>query len=267
VEKTMISKNKLKDNIKTEFESILPNILNKVAKQKVIPSPLGMDISLRKRINLKLSQVVIATSLIVGIFSYGGYSYYTPNTIMSISVTPNVLNTFFKLNTNETIGDPDDEINFTMTINNYSVVVEVEADSEVYNQALKEMNLSNISYQQSLKILLSSLDQSGRIDISNNIGQVKFKILDSNTNRLNRVKNYVITNLSKDVGFKDSKMILVDQVEYNVSSGLTTRMHPAKAMAINEIMLNSSEYNIEDLTRMDKLDLIRIMMKIKRDKR
>jgi hypothetical protein len=111
------------------------------------------------------------------------------------------------------------------------------------------------------------LDQSGRIDISNNIGQVKFKILDSNTNRLNRVKNYVITNLSKDVGFKDSKMILVDQVEYNVSSGLTTRMHPAKAMAINEIMLNSSEYNIEDLTRMDKLDLIRIMMKIKRDKR
>jgi hypothetical protein len=44
-------------------------------------------------------------------------------------------------------------------------------------------------------------------------------------------------------------------------------MHPAKAMAINEIMLNSSEYSIEELTRMDKLDLIRIMMKIKRDKR
>jgi hypothetical protein len=154
-----------------------------------------------------------------------------------------------------------------MTINNYSVVVEVEADSEEYNQALKEMNLINISYQQSLKILLSSLDRSGRIDISNNIGQVKFKILDSNTNRLNRVKNYVITNLSKDVGFKDSRMISIDQVEYNVSSGLTTRMHPAKAMAINEIMLNSNDYSIEELTRMDKLDLIRIMMKIKRDKR
>jgi hypothetical protein len=152
-----------------------------------------------------------------------------------------------------------------MTINNYSVVVEVEADSEEYNQALKELNLSNISYQQSLKILLNSLDQSGKIDISNNVGQVKFKILDSNTSRLDRVKNYVNSSLSKDVGIKDSKMILIDQVEYNTT--LNNRMHPAKVMAINEIMLNSNEYSFEELSRMDKLDLIRIMMKIKRDRR
>jgi hypothetical protein len=44
-------------------------------------------------------------------------------------------------------------------------------------------------------------------------------------------------------------------------------MHPAKAMAINEIMLSSNEYSLDELTKMDKLDLIRIMMKIKRDKR
>jgi hypothetical protein len=62
-------------------------------------------------------------------------------------------------------------------------------------------------------------------------------------------------------------MISIDQVEYNVSSGLTTRMHPAKAMAINEIMMNSSQYSLDELSRMDKLDLIRIMMKIKRDRR
>jgi hypothetical protein len=261
----MTSKNKIKETLKVEFDSVLPNVLNKVAKQKVTPSPLGMDISLRKRLNIKLSQAIIAASLLVGIFSYGGYSYYTPNTIMSISVTPNILNTLFKLNTNDIIGNPDDEINFTMTINNYSVVVEVEADSEEYNQALKELNLSNISYQQSLKILLNSLDQSGKIDISNNVGQVKFKILDSNTSRLDRVKNYVNSSLSKDVGIKDSKMILIDQVEYNTT--LNNRMHPAKVMAINEIMLNSNEYSFEELSRMDKLDLIRIMMKIKRDRR
>jgi hypothetical protein len=261
----MTSKNKIKETLKVEFDSVLPNVLNKVAKQKVTPSPLGMDISLRKRLNIKLSQAIIAASLLVGIFSYGGYSYYTPNTIMSISVTPNILNTLFKLNTNDIIGNRDDEINFTMTINNYSVVVEVEADSEEYNQALKELNLSNISYQQSLKILLNSLDQSGKIDISNNVGQVKFKILDSNTSRLDRVKNYVNSSLSKDVGIKDSKMILIDQVEYNTT--LNNRMHPAKVMAINEIMLNSNEYSFEELSRMDKLDLIRIMMKIKRDRR
>jgi hypothetical protein len=264
----MISKNKVKDSLKNEFETILPNVLNKVAKQKVIPSPLGMDISLRKRISIKLSQAIVAASLLIGMFSYGGYSYYTPNTIMSISVTPNILNTFFGLNTiSEAIGNPNDEISFTMTINNYSVVVEVEADSEDYNEAIKEMNLRNISYQESIRILLNSLDQSGRIDISNNVGQVKFKILDSNPNRLDRIKNYITTNLSKDVGIKDSKMISIDQVEYNVSSGLTTRMHPAKAMAINEIMLSSNEYSLDELTKMDKLDLIRIMMKIKRDKR
>jgi hypothetical protein len=261
----MTSKNKIKETLKVEFDSVLPNVLNKVAKQKVTPSPLGMDISLRKRLNIKLSQAIIAASLLVGIFSYGGYSYYTPNTIMSISVTPNILNTLFKLNTNDIIGNRDDEINFTMTINNYSVVVEVEADSEEYNQALKELNLSNISYQKSLKILLNSLDQSGKIDISNNVGQVKFKILDSNTSRLDRVKNYVSSSLSKDVGIKDSKMILIDQVEYNTT--LNNRMHPAKVMAINEIMLNSNEYSFEELSRIDKLDLIRIMMKIKRDRR
>jgi hypothetical protein len=44
-------------------------------------------------------------------------------------------------------------------------------------------------------------------------------------------------------------------------------MHPAKVMAINEIMMNSNEYSLEELTRMDKLDLIRIMMKIKRDRK
>jgi hypothetical protein len=264
----MISKNKIKDRLKTEFNSILPNVINSVNKQKVVPSPLGMDISLRKRVNVKLSQVIIATSLIIGMFSYGGYSYYTPNTIMSISVTPNILNTIFGLNTiSETIGNPNDEVSFTMTINNYSVVVEVEADSEDYNQAIKQMSLRNISYQESIKILINSLDETGRIDISNNVGQLKFMILDSNTNRLDRIKNYINTNLSKDVGIKDSKMISIDQVEYNVSSGLTTRMHPAKAMAINEIMMNSSQYSLEELSRMDKLDLIRIMMKIKRDRR
>jgi len=262
----MISNNKIKNNLKTEFDAILPNVLNKVAKQKVTPSPLGMDISLRKRLSIKLSQAIVAASLLTGMFSYGGYSYYTPNTIMSISVTPNILNTVFGLNsTSEVIGNPDEEINFTMTINDYSVVVEVEADSDEYNEAIKEMNLSNISYQQSLKILLNSLDQTGRIDISNNVGLVKFKILDSNTSRLDRVKNYVNTNLSKDVGIRNSKMIMIDQVEY--ATTLDNRMHPAKVMAINEIMLNSKEYSLEELTRMDKLDLIRIMMKIKRDKR
>jgi hypothetical protein len=262
----MISKNKIKDLLKTEFNSILPNVLNKVAKQKVIPSPLGMDISLRKRIRIKLSQAIVAASLLVGMFSYGGYSYYTPNTIMSISVTPNILNTIFGLNTiSEVIGNPNEEINFTMTINNYSMVVEVEADAEDYNQAIKGMNLRNISYQESIKILLNSLDQSGRIDISNNVGQVKFKILDSNTNRLDRMKNYINTTLPKDVGIKNSNMISIDQVEYN--STLNNRMHPAKVMAINEIMMNSNEYSLEELTKMDKLDLIRIMMKIKRDKR
>jgi hypothetical protein len=185
---------------------------------------------------------------------------------MSISVTPNILNTLFHLSaTDNMIGNPDDEINFTMTINNYSVVVEVEADSEEYNNAIKEMNLSNISYQQSLIILLNSLDESGRIDISNNVGQVKFKILDSNTSRLDRVKNYVNTDLYKDVGIKNSRMISIDQVEYNTT--LNNSMHPAKVMAINEIMMNSNEYSLEELTRMDKLDLIRIMMKIKRDRK
>jgi hypothetical protein len=262
----MISKSKIKDTLKTEFDSVLPNVLNKVAKQKVVPSPLGMDISLRKRLSLNLTQAVVATSLVIGIFSYGGYSYYSPNTIMSISVTTNILNTLLKLNaTDDMIGNPDDEINFTMTINNYGVVVEVEADSEDYNEAIKEMNLRNISYQQSLRILLTSLDESGRIDISNNVGQVKFKILDSNTNRLDRVKNYVNTGLYKDVGIKNSRMISVDQVEYNTT--LNNRMHPAKVMAINEIMMNSNDYSLEELTRMDKLDLIRIMMKIKRDRK
>jgi hypothetical protein len=185
---------------------------------------------------------------------------------MSISVTPNILNTIFGLSAlSEAIGNPDEEINFTMTINNYSMVVEVEADSEDYNEAIKEMNLRNISYQESIKILLNSLDQSGRIDISNNIGRVKFKILDSNTSRLDRMKNYINTSLPKDVGIKDSKMISIDQVEYN--STLNNRMHPAKIMAINEIMMNSNEYSLEELTKMDKLDLIRIMMRIKRDKR
>jgi hypothetical protein len=262
----MISKNKIKDTLKTEFETILPNVLNKVAKQKVTPSPLGMDISLRRRISIKLSQAIVAASLLIGMFSYGGYSYYTPNTIMSISVTPNILNTIFGLSAlSEAIGNPDEEINFTMTINNYSMVVEVEADSEDYNEAIKEMNLRNISYQESIKILLNSLDQSGRIDISNNIGRVKFKILDSNTSRLDRMKNYINTSLPKDVGIKDSKMISIDQVEYN--STLNNRMHPAKIMAINEIMMNSNEYSLEELTKMDKLDLIRIMMRIKRNKR
>jgi hypothetical protein len=266
VKNPMISKSKIKDTLKNEFDSVLPNVLNKVAKQKVIPSPLGMDISLRRRLSLNLTQIVIATSLLVGIFSYGGYSYYSPNTIMSISVTPNILNTLFNLSaTDNMIGNPDDEINFTMTINNYSVVVEVEADSEEYNNAIKEMNLSNISYQQSLRILLNSLDESGRIDISNNVGQVKFKILDSNTSRLDRVKNYVNTDLYKDVGIKNSRMISIDQVEYNTT--LNNSMHPAKVMAINEIMMNSNEYSLEELTRMDKLDLIRIMMKIKRDRK
>ena len=262
----MISKSKIKDTLKNEFDSVLPNVLNKVAKQKVIPTPLGMDISLRRRLSLNLTQIVIATSLLIGIFSYGGYSYYSPNTIMSISVTPNILNTLFNLSaTDNMIGNPDDEINFTMTINNYSVVVEVEADSEEYNNAIKEMNLSNISYQQSLRILLNSLDESGRIDISNNVGQVKFKILDSNTSRLDRVKNYVNSELHKDVGIKNSRMISIDQVEYNTT--LNNSMHPAKVMAINEIMMNSNEYSLEELTRMDKLDLIRIMMKIKRDRK
>jgi hypothetical protein len=60
-------------------------------------------------------------------------------------------------------------------------------------------------------------------------------------------------------------MISIDQVEYNTT--LNNSMHPAKVMAINEIMMNSNEYSLEELTRMDKLDLIRIMMKIKRDRK
>jgi hypothetical protein len=264
----MVSKNKLKEMLKQEFESVLPNVYNNVAKTKVIPSPLGMEISIKKRLSIKLSQAIIAASLILGVSSFGGYSYYTPNTVMSISVTPNIINTLLRLNTvEEVVGDPNQEVNFTMTINSYNRVVEVEADSSDYNQAIINMGLNNMMYQQALKQLFISLDEAGRIDMLNSVGQVKFKVLDSNSSRQQRFNDYIKSRLSNELGLRDSKMIKLESIEYNTSLGLTDNMHPAKAMAINEIMLNSNEYTVSELASKDKLELIRIMMEIKRRKR
>lgn len=264
----MVSKNKLKEMLKQEFESVLPNVYSKVAKTEVIPSPLGMEISIKRRISINLSQAIIAASLLLGVSSFGGYSYFTPNTVMSISVTPNIINAILKLNTiEETLGDPNQEVNFTMTINNYNRVVEVEADSSDYNQVIKDMGLNNMMYQQALKQLFLSLDEEGRIDMMNSIGQVKFKVLDSNSSRQQRFNDYINSKLSNELGLTDNRMIKLETIEYNASLGLTDNMHPAKAMAINEIMLNSSEYTVSELVNKDKLELIRIMMEIKRRKR
>jgi hypothetical protein len=264
----MVSKNKIKDALKKEFNSILPNVYDNVIKTKATPQPLGMNISIKKRLVLTVNQIILTASLLIGIMSYGGFSYYTPNTIMSIVVTPNIINTILKLNSPEQIALADDkEVMLTMSINDYNMVVDLESDSAELNEKLSNLNLHNKQYRIVLKQLIINLDQEGKIDLNNNVGQVRITILDSNKNRRERISNYINDRLHDELGMKENRIIKTERIEFETSIGSVSNVHPAKAMAINEIMLNSNEYTLDELLRKDKVELIKIMMRIKRNKR
>ena len=92
-------------------------------------------------------------------------------------------------------------------------------------------------------------------------------VLDPNNNRVVRMQKYIGENLPKELGIINKRMIISEYVEYNSSTGLSPTVHPAKAMAIQEIMLQTDRYTFDELVAMDKMQLLRVMMEIKRSKR
>ena len=264
----MVTKKQLEQKLKQEFDTMLPNILLKIQKTKVLPAPLGFEINLKQQAVINMTQLVIASTLVVGVMSYGGYSYYSPNTIMSITVTPTILNSLLNLNLATQVSEANTpSVNITLAINDYSRVVEVAADEEEYHQALNNMGLRNKNYQTALHELFGLLDSRGNIDMNDNFGQVKIMVLDPNNNRVVRMQKYIGENLPKELGIINKRMIISEYVEYNSSTGLSPTVHPAKAMAIQEIMLQTDRYTFDELVAMDKMQLLRVMMEIKRSKR
>lgn len=264
----MITKKELKQKLRAEFDAIIPNVYNKISKKKVIPSPLGFEVNIKQKLVINFSRLAIAASLIIGLLSYGGYSYYTPNTIMSINVNPTILNTLLKLSGLETTAEVVESVNITVAVNDYERVVDVSADTDMYHQALIELKLTNQNYQVALQKVFVLLNEHGSIDIIKNSGRVTFMILDDNQSRIDKFTKYIIQNLPNDVGVKNQRMIQTETIEFDTSTNnLTGKVHPAKAMAIKEIMLQTNQYSFEQLAAMDKMQLLHIMMELKRNKR
>ena len=264
----MISKKQLKQDLKQEFEKILPDVYSKVVARRVLPSPLGFEINIKKRLSISFSKLALATALLLGVLSYGGYSYYNPNTILSINVSPTLLNTILRLGGYApTIEENEANVSITLAVNDYERVVELDADHQEYHNALNAMGLINQNYQLALRRLFIHLMQNGDYDLRANAGAVTIMILDSNPRRIEKFNNYINQRLSNDLGVVNKQLIKTEKVEFETSPGMAPSIHPAKAMAIKEIMLRTNKYTFEQLSAMDKMELLRVMMELKRNNR
>ncbi|MDD3383810.1 MAG: hypothetical protein WC123_03965 [Bacilli bacterium] len=263
---------KLKENMKNEFNSIIPDVLNQIVNTPVVKEEVNYSSdNIYNFIKFKAVFAMVALLFFIAVGGAGGYTYYNPMTFLTISISPSILDSIISnmSSSNEEIKEETGNYMLKLGINQFDYVVEAECDSQQCEVDLNNLGLINRNYSEVLQDIVKFAQSRGYIDVEHNVGNIKISVLADYQSHASEIESYIGNQLPDAIGIGGyNKVIVINNPsieECPYIYQMDPYMNPVRAMAIQEIMFYTNEYSFDELAKKSNRQLVKILMQVRRN--
>jgi len=263
---------KLKEQMKHEFNSLVPNVLNQVVNTPIVKEEVNYSSdNIYNFIRFKAVFAMVALLFFIAVGGAGGYTYYNPMTFLTISISPSILNSIMSnmSTAGEDVKEETGNYMLKLGINQFDYVVEAECDSQQCEVDINNLGLINRNYSEVLKDIVKFAQNRGYIDVEHNMGNIKISVFADYQSHASEIESYIGNQLPNAIGIANeyNQVIVINNPsieECPYVYQMDPYMNPVRAMAIQEIMFYTNEYSFDDLASKSNRQLVKILMEVRR---
>ncbi|MDD2434416.1 MAG: hypothetical protein WC196_01935 [Bacilli bacterium] len=257
-------KKSLKQEMRREFAVILPNVLSAVVNTPVTPETTNSsDEIIFKKVNFRMAFAALTLLFFFAVAGGSSYSYANPSTYLTISFA----NTGSSgVSTLAATSSSDNTYLLTLGVNNFDFVVDYGCSNSSFGAELTEnVHFNNQPVKDVISNLINYGLEKGYLNGNDLSTQMQVNVITNYETSREKYCNYV-QEVSDQKGFARSVSIANPQVFsndiYNQIVTAYPAMSPGRVCAIQEILVYSNAYTLDELASLSNSELAKILVAI-----